>query len=70
MPTFHPMPEPTSIFFNTLETHGLQLTALMKDLETNFPLVNPSPSMQIAEIMFRAGQRSVVEYIQQKIDDG
>jgi hypothetical protein len=64
------MPESTPVFLTTLETHGLQLTTLVKDLEESFPLVNPNPTMDVAHIMFRAGQRSVVEYIQQRIDDG
>jgi hypothetical protein len=61
------MPEPP-IFLTTLETHGLQLTALMEDLENTFPHVNPRPSDTHAEIIYRAGQRSVVNYIQRRID--
>jgi hypothetical protein len=64
------MPESTPTFLTTLETHGLQLTTLIKDLEETFPLVNPHPGMDVDQIMYRAGQRSVVEYIQQRINDG
>lgn len=62
------MSESTPILLTTLETHGLQLTTLIKDLEDTFPLVNPHPSMDVATIMFRAGERSVVEYILNKIN--
>lgn len=63
------MTQSTPILLNTLETHGLQLTTLLKDLEEEFPLVNPHPSMDIRLIDYRAGQRSVVEYIQRKLSD-
>ena len=36
---------------------------LLDDLEDFFPVVNPQPTDDLAMIMFRAGQRSVVEYI-------
>lgn len=62
------MPESTTVLLTTLETHGLQLTTLIKDLEETFPLVNPHPGMDVAQIMYRAGQRSVVEYINSKIN--
>lgn len=62
------MPE-SPILLNTLETHGLQLTTLLKELEEEFPLTNPNPSMDMALIFYRAGQRSVVEHIQSKLSD-
>jgi hypothetical protein len=62
------MSEP--ILLSTLETHGLQMTTLLKELEANFPLVNPTPQTEHAVIMYRAGQRSVVEYITNLIEDG
>lgn len=63
------MTEPTPILLNILETHGLQLTTLLKELDEEFPLVNPHPSQDIRMIDYRAGQRSVVEYIQRKLSD-
>ena len=57
------------ISLNMLETHGLQLTSLLQQLEENFPPLNPHPDNTIAQIMYRSGQRSVVEYIQQKLEE-
>ena len=44
------------------------LDKLLDELETMFPGVNPRPDDAMAQIMYRAGQRSVVEYIQSKKD--
>jgi hypothetical protein len=59
----------TPIFRNTLEVHGLQLSSLIAELDENFPPTNPHPDNTIAQIMYRSGQRSVVEYIQQKLEE-
>jgi hypothetical protein len=48
---------------------GLTVEKLLADLEDNFPPSRPSPCDKIEEIMYRSGQRSVVEYIKQVIDD-
>jgi hypothetical protein len=53
---------------NTLSL-GLTIEKLLADLEDNFPPSRPSPSDRIEDIMYRSGQRSVVEYIKQVIDD-
>jgi hypothetical protein len=53
---------------NTLSL-GLTVEKLLADLEDNFPPSRPSPSDKIEDIMYRSGQRSVVEYIKQVIDD-
>ena len=39
------------------------LTRLCEELEEYFPLTNPKVTDTIDQIKFRAGQRSVVEYI-------
>jgi hypothetical protein len=57
------------IYLNTLETHGLQLSSLLAELEENFPQVNPNPSESVSQIMYRSGQRSVVEWIQQRLNE-
>ena len=49
---------------------GLTVEKLLADLEDNFPPSRPSPSDKIEDIMYRSGQRSVVEYIKQVIDNG
>ena len=53
---------------NTLSL-GLTVEKLLADLEDNFPPSRPSPSDKIEDIMYRSGQRSVVEYIKQVIDN-
>ena len=53
---------------NTLSL-GLTVEKLLADLEDNFPPSRPSPSDKIEDIMYRSGQRSVVEYIKQVIND-
>jgi hypothetical protein len=59
----------TPIFRNTLEVHGLQLSSLIAELDENFPPTNPHPDNTLNQIMYRSGQRSVVEYIQQKLEE-
>ena len=48
---------------NLLEAKGMQANALLNLLEENFPPITPSPSDDMAMIMYRSGQRSVVEWI-------
>jgi hypothetical protein len=60
---------PTPTYLNTLETHGLQLNALLQQLEENFPPTTPNPSETISQIMYRSGQRSVVEWIVNRLSD-
>ena len=52
-----------------LEAKGLQANALIQELEETFPPHLPSPSDDLSVIMYRAGQRSVVEWILNKMDD-
>ena len=59
----------TPIFLNTLETHGLQLSSLIAELDENFPIVNPRPDDPTNLIMYRSGQRSVVEWIQHQLTE-
>ena len=46
-----------------LEARGMELQAMLSDLNETFPPVNPTPADDLTTIMYRAGQRSVVEYI-------
>jgi len=48
---------------------GLTVEKLLADLEVNFPPSRPSPGDKIDDIMYRSGQRSVVEYIEQIINE-
>jgi len=60
------MPDP--ITMNMLETMGLQTKQAIAELDEMFPPVNPSPRDDIKMIMYKAGQRSVVEWLQKKLE--
>ena len=53
----------------TTFTLGLTVEQLLAELEDVFPPVNPTPDTSIGHIMYRAGQRSVVEWITNKLDE-
>ena len=55
------MPEATII--SLLEAKGMQANALLQTLEELFPPTNPNPEDTMEKIMYRSGQRSVVEWI-------
>ena len=44
------------------------LPKLIEELDAVFPQVSPSPSDELSQIMYRSGQRSVVEYLINKLD--
>ena len=46
-----------------LETLGMETHAITQQLSDNFPVVNPTPDDTIETIMYRSGQRSVVEWL-------
>lgn len=48
---------------NTLEVLGMQSRGLIHQLEESFPPTNPNPEDTMEKIMYRSGQRSVVEWI-------
>ena len=52
-----------------LEAKGMELQAILSDLTETFPPVNPSPTDDLATIMYRSGQRSVIEFIQQQMEN-
>ena len=52
-----------------LETVGLQARGLLAKLEETFPPVNPTPYDTDREIMYKAGQRDVVEWIIRYMDE-
>ena len=51
-----------------LETLGLQATSILEEMEDLFPPTNPGPSDSISTIMYRSGQRSVVEWLKQRLE--
>lgn len=58
-----------SISLNMLEARGMELQAMLSELDEIFPPVNPIPTDDLATIMFRSGQRSVIEYIKQQVEN-
>jgi hypothetical protein len=46
-----------------LETLGMQARALTQVLDETFPPTNPTPDDSMEKIMYRSGQRSVVEWV-------
>jgi|TARA_R110002110_G_scaffold181162_1_gene387323 hypothetical protein len=54
---------------NMLEALGMETRSMVKELDDNFPPLTPSPDDTIEKIMYRSGQRSVVEWLIQRMDD-
>ena len=52
-----------------LETKGMVANAMLQQLEENFPPANPTPNSTMESIMYRAGQRSVVEWIKNYMEE-
>ena len=48
---------------NLLETRGMQANVLQQVLNETFPPTNPTPEDTMEKIMYRSGQRSVVEWV-------
>ena len=57
-----------STSLSMLEAFGMQARSLVKELEDTFPPTTPTPDQSISSIMYRSGQRSVVEWILQRIE--
>ena len=51
-----------------LETLGLSAQATLNEMEELFPPLSVGPTDSMNSIMFRAGQRAVVEWLKQKLD--
>ena len=51
-----------------IEVFGIQANAIINELDDYFPPVNPTPTDTIESIMYKAGQRSVVEWLQQRMN--
>ena len=48
---------------------GPNLESILLEMEEKFPPVNPHPKEEISAIMYKAGQRSVVEWISQRLNE-
>lgn len=57
------------IILNSLETFGLSMRELISELEDNYPPFTPHPSEPQNMIMYKAGQRSVVEWILNRLSE-
>ena len=58
-----------STSLNMLEARGMELNSILSTLDEIFPPVNPTPTDDYSLVMYRAGQRSVVEYIKQQMEN-
>tara|TARA_B100000003_G_scaffold206710_1_gene222749 strand:+ start:882 stop:1046 length:165 start_codon:yes stop_codon:yes gene_type:complete len=52
-----------------LEVFGMEARAVMTEMESTFPPLTPSPDDTIEKIMYRSGQRSVVEWLKNRLDE-
>ena len=52
-----------------LETTGIQANAMVSQLNEIFPPTNPTPEDTMEKIMYRSGQRSVVEWVIKYMED-
>lgn len=60
---------PTQISLSTLKLHNDRFDELIQELEDYFEWQPVTPKDHIEDIMYRAGQASVVAYIKQKLDE-
>tara|TARA_R100000781_G_scaffold98517_1_gene62181 strand:- start:793 stop:1050 length:258 start_codon:yes stop_codon:yes gene_type:complete len=55
---------------NTLESIlGPDFKYILKELQENFPQHTPHPKEELSVIMYKAGQRSVVEWIEHRLEE-
>ena len=58
-----------STYPNTLESIlGPNLESILAELEEIHPPITPNPDETIEKIMYRSGQRSVVEWIAERLE--
>ena len=46
-----------------LDVRGMTANAMLAKLDETFPPTNPTPEDSMEKIMYRSGQRSVVEWV-------
>ena len=67
---FSNMRTPTSLnTLNLLDVKGMTANAMLSKLEETFPPTNPTPEDTMEKIMYRSGQRSVVEWVIQYMEE-
>lgn len=47
----------------------MEARAVLSEMDERFPVVNPAPEHSIEKIMYRSGQRSVVEWLKNRLDN-
>jgi len=58
-----------SIYPNTLEPLlGPNLESMVAEMDEKFPPFIPHPKEELSSIMYKAGQRSVVEWLKDRLD--
>jgi hypothetical protein len=64
------MQTPTSLStLDLLDVRGMTANAMLAKLEETFPPTNPTPEDTMEKIMYRSGQRSVVEWVIQYMEE-
>ena len=58
-----------STSLRTLEVFGMQANVLLQQLDETFPPTNSNPEDTMEKIMYRSGQRSVVEWIKENMEN-
>ena len=52
-----------------METLGIQANAIINELNELFPPTTPGPTDTMQTIMYRAGQRSVIDWINNRLQN-
>ena len=42
---------------------------ILQELQKNFPPINPHPKEELSSIMYKAGQRSVIEWYKHRTEE-
>ena len=59
-----------STYQNTLEPLlGPNLKSILLELEDKFPPINPHPKEELNTIMYKAGQRSIIDWLRERLEE-
>ena len=59
-----------STYTNTLEPLlGPNLKSILLELEDKFPPINPHPKEELNTIMYKAGQRSIIDWLRERLEE-
>ena len=59
-----------STYPNTLEPLlGPNLKSILLELEDKFPPINPHPKEELNTIMYKAGQRSIINWLRERLEE-